>query len=89
MESLEARSVPLRVEKAHLLARVHIAWALAVLPFADQCETSSLCAAFQPHEDDPVTGRGMLGSQQSQDGAASKDSTVLETAQGARERKGQ
>lgn len=75
------------MEKTHLLARSHIAGALAGLlgPFADQCETfcncsSKACAALQLHEDDPVTEPGMLGSQQTQDGAASKDNTVLKTA---------
>lgn len=47
MESLEARLVPLLVEKAHLLARVHIAGAPAVLlgPFADRRETFCKCSS--------------------------------------------
>lgn len=47
MESLEARLVPLLVEKTHLLARIRIAGAPAVDlgPFAGQCETFCNCSS--------------------------------------------
>lgn len=53
-----------------------------------QPQIESLCAAFRLHEDDPVAERGMLGSQQTQNGVTSKDNTVFRALLRAHERKG-
>lgn len=87
MESLEACLVPLLVEKTPPPSSSPAA-VLAVLlgPFADQCEIVCNCGSKAPaqllrlREDDPAAERGLLGSQHTQDGAASKEKRGLQSS---------
>lgn len=97
MESLEAHLLPLLVEKTHPLPRIPIAGGRSrsgtrpiCRPVWDilQLQLESFCAAFRLREDDPAAERGMLGSQQTQDGAASKESVLFKAVCRAHERKG-